>query len=90
MKRAKYNPNRNDVYAVDPDQSGGFDIFGARCDYTTDNSMGISVVSRFAFDYTTDKSMGISVVSRFAFGYTTDKSMGISVVSIKSNQINFI
>ena len=55
LKRAKYNPNRNDVYAVDPDQSGGFDIFGARCDYTTDKSMGISVVSRFSFDYTTVK-----------------------------------
>ncbi|KAI0236637.1 hypothetical protein LSAT2_012814 [Lamellibrachia satsuma] len=44
LYRAKYNPNRNNVYAVDPDQAGGFDIFGAKCDYRTDRSMGISVM----------------------------------------------
>ena len=42
---ARYNPNRNNIYAVDPDSASGEDIFGVRCDFRTDRSIGISVVS---------------------------------------------
>ena len=36
--------NKNDRYAIDPDQAGGEDIFGVVCDFTSVNNMGITWV----------------------------------------------
>ena len=48
---SKFNPNRNQVYGIDPDQldklDGGVDIFPARCDFNFIRGIGITNVSTY-------------------------------------------
>lgn len=42
--KAKVSANRDNEWAIDPDQAGGYDIFPAFCDFSTSNGIGITQV----------------------------------------------
>ncbi|CAD5119519.1 DgyrCDS8121 [Dimorphilus gyrociliatus] len=44
LKNARYNPLRNNRYAIDPDGAGGNDIFGVTCDFKYNKRIGITLV----------------------------------------------
>ena len=43
------NPLRNNLYAIDPDGSGGEKLFSAFCDFKTNEKIGITEVWSFLY-----------------------------------------
>ena len=45
IKQAKAHKRGNGIYTIDPDQEGPVPFFAVECDFTTDKSIGITIVS---------------------------------------------